>query len=149
MHRIRTLTLTTTLATALLITGGATRAAGQSTDPSAASKATTEQQKQLDQLKQLEEQLYNDRVAMHAAITQHGWDSDEADAAREQLFRDRQEFRKIRRSLCAAGVAVPPPARLWPGIAGRRAARLVRGGHWHDSWRQPGRRVCRCPCAAF
>lgn len=93
-------------------------ASAQSSAPQTTSKVTADQQKQLDQLKQLDEQLQKDRDALHQAITQHGWDSDQVDAAQENLFRNREEYRKLRRSLRAAGVAVPPPSGFGPGMGG-------------------------------
>jgi hypothetical protein len=85
---------------------------------------------------------------VHAAITQHGWDSDQTDAARNQLFSDRQEYRKIRRSLRAAGVAVPPSAGMaWRARPDRgRGYGLRARARWHRvgrgrSW--PGWRACR------
>jgi hypothetical protein len=67
-----------------------------------------DQQKQLNRLHQLNEQVQRDRDAVTSAVAQHGWDSDEADAAQQRLFQDRQEYRALRRSLQQAGVSVPP-----------------------------------------
>jgi hypothetical protein len=121
-------------------------------NPQAAQQVTAEQQKQLDQLKQLEEQLQKDRDAVHAAITQYGWESDQTDAAQEQLFRDRAEYRKLRRSLRSAGVAVSPPVGM-----GQRAFRGGPGGNYRG-WgagymRHRGRgyrgRMCGCRCCGY
>ncbi|HMD99947.1 MAG TPA: hypothetical protein VKM93_21790 [Terriglobia bacterium] len=78
--------------------------------------ATAEQHQQLARLKELEEQLPKD----HQAAAQSGWDSDQADVAQEQLFRDREKYRKLRRALGAAGVAVPPPHGAGAGTKGGR-----------------------------
>jgi hypothetical protein len=150
MNRIRPLTLAATLGTVLLVASWAAgQTPSQSADPQPAQKLSAEQQKQLDHLKQLEEQLRKDREALHAAITQHSWDSDQTDAATDQLFRDRQEYRQTRRSLRTAGVAVPPST----GMAWRarpdtgRGYGLRRGrARWNHlgrgrSW--PGWRDCR------
>jgi len=72
-------------------------------------QVTTGQQQQLGRLKELEEQLPKDRQALHQAAAQSGWDSGQADIAQEHLFRDREEYRRLRRTLRAEGVAVPPP----------------------------------------
>ncbi len=142
MKRIHSFGLAATLGTVLLVTGWAgAQTPSPSADPQPAQKPSAEQQKQLDHLKQLEEQLRKDRETVHAAITQHGWDSDQTDAARDRLFRDRQEYRQTRRSLRAAGVAVPPSAgtawRARPdggrgyGLRGRaRWHRVGRGRSW-------------------
>lgn len=148
MNRIHSIGLAVTLGALLLVAGPAgAQTAAQPTDPQPAQKLSTEQQKQLDHLKQLEEQLMKDREAVHAAVTQYGWDSEQTDAARERLFRDRQEYRKLRRSLRAAGVDVPPPAGLGRGAG--RAARRWGGPGWpggsfrpHHAWR-----TWRCPYA--
>jgi len=68
---------------------------------------TAEQQKQLDRLNQLSEQLQKDRDAVDAAVSAHGWDSNEGDAAQQRLFQDRQQYRTLKHSLAKAGVAVP------------------------------------------
>ena len=119
--------------------------------PQAGAQLTIDQQKQLDRLKQLDEQLQKDRDAVHQAITQHGWDSDQVDAAHEQLSQDRTEYRKLRRSLQQAGVAVPPPTGFGPGGMGAgkgmgpgRGMRSGRGdccGRGHH-----GCQECDCPC---
>ena len=144
------------LGTALLITGWALSSArGQSRDPQSAPKLSAEQQKQLDQLQQLERQLQKDREAVHAAITDFGWDSDQVDEAQEQLFRDREEYRKLRRSLRSAGVPVPPPAGFGrggnaPGYGfnygpspGQRYDRGYRGHGRHHGYRH------HCPCCGW
>ena len=147
MNRIHSLGLAATLG-ALLVAGSAVpQTAAQSADPQAAPKLSAEQQKQLEHLKQLEEQLRKDREAVHSAIAQNGWDSDQTDAARNQLFRDRQEYRQARRSLRAAGVDVPPPAGLGRGT-GRAARRWAReGGHWRGACPRHAWRMRHCPCA--
>ncbi len=148
MKRTNSLKLAGTLGLAVLIAVWATPAAvGQSADPQPAPQVTAEQQKQLDQLKQLEERLRKDRDAMHAAITEYGWDSDQTDQAREQLFQDRQEYRKLRRSLRPQGVAVPPPTGLRQrGFRARPGARNWRGrGYgWYGGPGGRGRRCCPC-----
>ena len=83
-------------------------------------QVTAEQQQQLGRLKELEEQLPKDRQAFHQAAAQSGSDSDQADVAQEQLFRDREEYRKLRRTLRAARVAVPPPYDAGTGTKGGR-----------------------------
>ena len=123
-------------------------AGAQSARPDAqpSQNVTAEQQKQLDQLKQLERRLQTDRDALHAAITQYGWDSDQTDAAQDQLIRDRTEYRKLRRSLRSAGVAVPPPASMGlrgggPGTGrpGSGTGRMHHGRRHHSG-------MCNCPC---
>jgi hypothetical protein len=118
----------------------------QSAAPQATPKATAEQQKQLDRLNQLDEQLRKDRGSLHQAITQYGWDSEQVDAAHESLFRDREEYRKLRRSLRAAGVAVPPASGFGPdmGAPGRggRLGQRRGGGPHYDCPYMPD-----CPCA--
>jgi hypothetical protein len=71
---------------------------------------TADQQKQLNRLQQLNEQMQRDHDAVRSAVAKYGWDSDEADAAQQRLFQDRQEYRGLRRSLQQAGVSVPPDA---------------------------------------
>jgi len=78
------------------------------------------QQQRLGRLKELAEQLSRDRQALHQAAAQSGCDSDQTDVAQEQLFRDREEYRKLRRTLVAAGVAVPPPYGAGAGTKGGR-----------------------------
>ena len=118
----------------------------QSAAPQTAPKPTAEQQKQLDRLKQLDEQLRKDRDALHQAISQYGWESDQVDAAQESLFRDREEYRKVRRSLRTAGVPVPPTSGFGPGMgapgAGGPPGRGFGGGPHHDCPYMPD-----CPCA--
>ncbi len=102
---------------------------------------TAEQQKQLEQLKQLDTQLQKDRAAVHDAISKYGWDSDQTDAAQEQLFRDRSEYRQLRRTLRQAGVPVTAPQGVGPGSgfgpgSGRRGMRGGRG-------------MCPCPCGGM
>lgn len=87
--------------------GNPSKASGQANAPQAKSMVSAEQQKNLDHLKQLSEQLQKDRSAVDVAVNQYGWDSDEADAAQQRLFQDRQEYRSLRRSLESAGVAIP------------------------------------------
>jgi len=98
----------------------AASAQDQPAAPQSGPQLSAEQQKQLDQLKQLEQQLQKDREAVHNAITQFGWDSDQVDQAQEQLMRDRLQYRKLRRSLRAQGVPVPPPQGIGPGWPGGR-----------------------------
>lgn len=121
-------------------------AGGQAAAPQAGAQPTADQQKQLDQLKQLDEQLQKDRDALHQAITQHGWDSDQVDSAQENLFRDREQYRKLRRSLRAAGVAVPEPSGFGPGMGGpgpggRRGQGRAGGPHGYCPY------MPDCPCA--
>ncbi len=130
----------------MLVVGlGISIAFAQSSDPQApAPQATAEQQKQLDQLKQLEDQLVKDRTALHDAIAKYGWDSDQTDAATDQLSRDRTQYRQLRRALRQAGVAVPPPAGFGPqagrgmGPGGPRGGRAMRHGAANGT--------CNCPC---
>lgn len=99
------------LSAALVIaTGSLDRASAQTTAPQAKSPVSAEQQKNLDHLKQLSEQLQKDRDAVDAAVNQHGWDSDEADVAQQRLMQDRQEYRSLKRSLRSAGVDIPADA---------------------------------------
>lgn len=131
MKRLNSLSLMAALGTAILLAGWAIpKAAGQSPDPQAAPQVTTQQQRQLDQLKALEDQMQKDRDAVHAALTEFGWDSDQADAAQEKLFQTRSEYRRLRRSLSSQGVAAPPPAGM-----GRRGFRDAPG---QESWDGPG-----------
>lgn len=151
MNRIHSYGLAATLGAVLLVTGWAAgQTAAQRADPQPTKKASAEQQKQLDRLKQLEAQLTKDREAVHAAITQHGWDSDQTDAARGQLFRDRQEYRQTRRSLRTAGVAVPPSAGMaWQAGPGRGRGYGLRG---RAPWRHVGRGRCWsgwCGCRGY
>jgi hypothetical protein len=123
-----------------------TSALGQPADPQATPNLTPEQQKQLDQLKQLEDQLQKDREALHSAIAQFGWDSEQVDMAQEKLLRDRAEYRKLRRSLRAAGVAVPSPSGIGAGPQGGRE------GRWASrrDYRGGGRHHCGgCPCCGW
>ena len=127
----------------VMVSGAGSSASGQAENTPPAVNVTPEQQKQLDQLNQREAQLQNDRDAMHSAITQYGWDSEQADAAQDQLVRDRMEYRKLRRSLRSAGVPVPPPTGMGAGPGDNRAMsgrmmRQGRGGH-HCAG-------CTCPC---
>ncbi len=98
------------LAAFVITTFSMDRVSAQTNTPQAKSTASAEQQKNLDHLKQLNEQLQKDRDAVDAAVNQHGWDSDEVDAAQQRLFQDRQEYRSLRRSLQSAGVAIPADA---------------------------------------
>jgi uncharacterized protein YlxW (UPF0749 family) len=133
--------------TALILFLGTTFlvASGQSVGSQTAPTVTPEQQKQLDQLKQLEAQLQKDRDAVHQAITQYGWDSERTDAAQDQLVRDRMEYRKLRRSLRSAGVAVPPPAGMGAGTWGNGPGPMA--GHMHHRGNGgPHCADCDCPC---
>ena len=90
-------------------------AGAQSAPPQAVSQPAASPQKQLDRLRQLDEQLQNDRDALQQAVDRHGSDSDEADRAEEVLARDRAEYRKLRRSLDSAGVDLPPSSEFCCG----------------------------------
>ncbi len=124
----------------LLASWCVSKALAQAQSPQASATVSTEQQKQLDQLKVMESQLQKDRAAVHDAISKYGWDSDQTDAAQEQLVRDRTEYRQLRRSLRQAGVAVPAPQGF--GAAGQGSGRGMMGGG-----RGRGRGMCPCPCA--
>jgi uncharacterized protein YlxW (UPF0749 family) len=119
----------------LLVLAGwaAPQARSQTAGSQPETKVTADQQNQLDQLKQLKDQLQNDRATVHNAIIKYGFDSDQVDAAREQLFRGRTQVRQLRRSLVAAGVAVP---------VARHGRFSPRG---RGMMRASGR--CRCACA--
>lgn len=125
-----------------------TNVRAQSAGAQTAAQATPEQQKQLDQLKQLDAKLQTDRATLHDAIAKYGWDSDQVDAAQDQLAKDRSEYRNLRRSLRQAGVAVPAPTGFGPGAGmggpgrGMRAGRGGCCGHGHHSC--PG--CADCPC---
>jgi len=90
--------------------GSPTKVSAQTNTPQAQSTVSAVQQKNLDHLRQLSEQLQKDRSAVDVAVNQYGWDSDQADAAQQRLFQDRQEYRSLRRSLQSAGVATPTDA---------------------------------------
>jgi hypothetical protein len=124
----------------------ATSTLAQSASPQATPKVTAEQQKQLDQLKQLEDQLTKDRTAVHDAISKYGWDSDQTDAAQEQLFRNRTEYRQLRRSLRQAGVPVPPAGGFGPGGPGPGPGGMGMGMGGSGGHGMMGRRMCDCPC---
>lgn len=117
-------------------------------DPQAGAKLTPEQQSQLNRLSQLEDQLQKSRAALHATINEYGWESDQADDAREKLVNDRDEYRKLRRSLMASGVTVPPPSGFSAGgpgnPPGRGAGRWARGGHGCHHCGQ-----CGCNCGGW
>jgi predicted negative regulator of RcsB-dependent stress response len=106
---------------------------------------TVEQQKQLDQLRQLEDQLANDRAAVHEAIGKYGFDSDQVDAAREQLIRDRAQYREMRRSLVAAGVTVPQARGMGYGRSMAGQGRMGMRGRGMRG----GRGQCQCPCRGY
>jgi len=142
MKRTHSITLAAALGSALLLAGWAVpKTLGQSPERQAAPQITTDQQNQLDQLKTLEDQMQKGRDAVHAAIGEFGWDSDQADAAQENLFQTRSEYRSLRRSLRSQGVAVPPPTGMgqrgfraggknWQGRGfGRRGGSHHHGGH--------------------
>jgi len=117
---------------------------GPPADPQNAPQVTGEQQKQLAGLKGLEQQLQKDREAVHSAISQYGRDSDKTDAALQQLFNTRMQYRQLRRSLQQAGVAVPPPAGAG---AGWGAAGPARGqGRGYGAGRGSGSAGCPCQC---
>jgi hypothetical protein len=129
MTRKQSFSLAAALGILLLMAGWLVSGAlGQSADPQAAPKLSAEQQKQLEQLKQMEQKLQQDREAVHAAITEFGWDSDEVDEAQAKLFRDREEYRKLRRALRSSGVPVPPA-----GVRGRTGF-----GAGPEGWGGPG-----------
>ena len=98
-------------------------AASQSVRTHASTQPTVDQQKQLDELRQLDGQLQKDRDALYDVVDKYGWDSDEADAAQEQLIRDRAQYRRLRGSLEAAGVTIPLPSTA-------RSSRAYRNGSW-------------------
>ena len=139
MKRTHSITLAAALATALLVAGWAVpKAVGQSPEPQAAPPATADQQNQLNQLEALEGQMQKERDAMHAAINEFGWDSNQTEAAQEKLFQTRSEYRSLRRSLRSQGMAVAPPAGM-----GQRGFRSGPGrGNW-DAPRRGGRGGCR------
>jgi len=89
---------------------------------------TPEQQKQVHRLEQLEGHLEDDRAALQDAITRFGWDSDQVDEAQNRLSQDRMEYRRLRRALRQAGVAIPPPAGFGPG--GMGAGRGTGASRW-------------------
>lgn len=95
------------LAAILIEIGNPSRLSAQANPTQEQATVSAKQQKDLDHLKQLGEQLQKDRNAVESAVNQHGWDSDQADAAQQQLFQDHQEYRILRRSLQSAGVAIP------------------------------------------
>jgi hypothetical protein len=139
MKRTHSITLAAAMGTALLLAAWtAPKAVGQSSDPPTAPQATIEQQNRLDQLKALEGQMQQERDAVHAAISEFGWDSDQTDAARGKLFQTRSQYRSLRRSLRSQGLVVPPPA----GIGQRGFRSGPRGGNW-DAPRRGGRGGCR------
>jgi hypothetical protein len=116
----------------LILSGGAVAgAAAQSKATPANSQLTGEQQKQIDKLKQLDEQLQKDRDVIRDAVNRYGWDSDQADAAQEQLVRDRTEYRQLRRSLEAAGVTFPLPSGAGAAMGNRGRYSAGPGGHGH------------------
>jgi hypothetical protein len=125
-----------------------TKVVAQSVGTQGTAQVTPEQQKQLDQLKQLDAQLQADRTALHDAIAKYGWDSDQVDAAQDRLTKDRTEYRNLRRSLQRSGVAVPAPTGFGPGGGmggpgrGMRAGRGGCCGHGHHNC--PG--CADCPC---
>ena len=125
--------------------------AAQSADPSAdqqnVPQITAEQQTQLNNLKGLEQQLQKDREAVHSAISQYGRDSDKTDAAMQQLFNTRMQYRQLWRALRQAGVPVPPLA----GAGAKwRAAGAARGpGRGYGNGRGFARRGCQCPCQGY
>jgi hypothetical protein len=122
------------------------QAAGSNDQPT----LTADQQNQLDQLRQLDEQLQKDRAAVHAAIGKYGFDSDQVDTARGQLIRDRTQYRQLRRSLVATGVAVPRASGMRAGRfmarperMGMRGRGMMRGGMMRGGCR------CQCPCGRW
>jgi uncharacterized protein YlxW (UPF0749 family) len=129
------------VAVALLLMGRVMVGQAQSTGKQATTQVTPDQQKQLDQLKEIENQLQKDRTDLHDAITKYGWDSDQVDAAQNQLTQDRTEYRKLRRALVQAGVSVPSPAGFAPG-GGMGPGRGMRAGRGS---RGAGYQGCPCP----
>lgn len=103
----------TLIGVALLFASGLTmnRVQAQTKPSETNSAVTADQQKQLNHLRQLSDQLQKDRDAVDAVAGEYGWDSNEADAAQQRLFQDRQEYRSLRHSLQAAGVSIPSAAR--------------------------------------
>jgi hypothetical protein len=141
MKGTHSITLAAVMGMALLLAAWTVpKAVGQSPDPQTAPQATAEQQSQFDQLKALGSQMQKDRDAVHAAISEFGWDSDQTDAARGKLFQTRSQYRSLRRSLRSQGVAVPPPAGSSADGRGFRSG--PRGGNW-DAPRRAGRGGCR------
>jgi hypothetical protein len=98
--------------------------------PQTNTSVSAEQQKNLDHLKQLGEQLQRDRDAVHSAATQYGWDSDQADVAQQRLLQDRQEYRNLRRSLQSSGVEIPANP-IEPSTDGRNQCAGHCGSHGH------------------
>jgi hypothetical protein len=135
----------------LVFTGWALpQAGGQAAGPTDQTAVTAAQRSQPDQLRQLEEQLQKDRAAVHEAIGKYGFNSDQVDAAREQLIRDRIQYRQMHRSMVAAGVAVPPASGMragrfmaCPGRMGMRDRGMMRGGMMRGAMMRGG---CRCQC---
>lgn len=157
MNRNRHWIIYAVLVVAFILAGWVvTRTWAQSADTQSTSSITAEQQNQPGQLNQLDQQLQKNRTAVHDAIAKYGWDSDQVDEARGQLFKDRQEYRKLRRSLRQAGVAVPAAGGFGacpncPGPGGRRMGRMGRGGTGGGPGRC-GRRAYRgagCPCTGM
>ena len=149
MSRHRYLLSAILVAFALSVAGWlATRVVAQSASTQAPAQATPEQQTQLDQLKKIDAQLQTDRDALHDAIAKYGWDSNQVDAAQDQLLKDRAEYRNLRRSLRQAGVAVPAPAGFGPGGGMGGPGRGMRGGRGgccgHGYQGCPG--CADCPC---
>ena len=132
MRRNHSITHSAAIGMALLLAAWVMpKAAGQSPDPQTAPQVTAEQQNQLDQLKGLEDQMQKERDAVHAAISEFGWDSDQTDAAREKLFQTRTQYRSLRRSLRSQGLTVGPPAGM-----GQRG---FRAGPGQSYWNGPRR----------
>jgi len=69
--------------------------------------------------------------AVRQAVTQYGWDSEKADAAQAQLVRDCAEYYGLRRTLRAAGVALPTPFVVAPRMGNRGSYRAGHEGHGH------------------
>jgi hypothetical protein len=118
-------------------------AAGRAAGSPAPSNVTAEQQKMPDQLSVLRDQLRKDRAAVHDAIGKFGFKTSQADAARDQLIRDRAQYRQLRRSMATPGLA-SPAARGMRGImardngSGARFRGMTRGGSG-----------CQCRCAGI
>jgi hypothetical protein len=100
----------------LAVSAFAPLAQGQTKSAENKSAITADQQKQLDRLQQLTNQMAKDRDAVSSAVAQYGWDSNEADTAQQHLLQDRQEYRSVRRSLENEGVSLPTSA--WGSTGG-------------------------------
>lgn len=107
------------------------------------------EQKQVEHLQQLEQQLRADQDSLGTTASQYGWGSDEADAALEQLLRDRKEYRRVARSLRSAGTT-------WPSWSFRQPAGGLNGdsSYWLPLGGGPPcmylpSLMTGCPCAGW